>query len=156
MPTRVAPAEPLPADTLPTSLGSDVGFLLARASGAAVRALNVALEGTGLRARQFTVLRAVSQEGASQRLIADLLGMDASNVVTLIDDLERMRLVERHPDPRDRRTRVITATAEGRRLLATAEPLADQVNDRITAVLSAQERKTLTALVRRLVETVEP
>jgi DNA-binding MarR family transcriptional regulator len=49
--------------------------------------------------------------------LADLLGVDAPTVTRKIQQLERQRLVSRHPDPDDRRATRIKLTRDGRRIL---------------------------------------
>ena len=72
-----------------TALTDDVGFLLTRASGLAVRATNAALADVGLRVRQYSVLVLAddAQDGISQRDLAEVLGLDPSQVVALVDEL---------------------------------------------------------------------
>lgn len=53
--------------------------------------------------------------------LAEELGCDASNITQIIARLETRELVERHPDPADRRTRHITRTPAGDDLNAAFE-----------------------------------
>jgi DNA-binding MarR family transcriptional regulator len=50
----------------------------------------------------------------SMRAYAEDLSCDPSNVTGLVDRAERLGLVERVPDPLDRRVRMLTLTAKGR------------------------------------------
>src|SRR4051812_49921234 len=88
-----------------TGLTDDLGFLLTRASGLVVRATNAALVGVGLRVRQYSVLVLADDttDGISQRDLAEVLGLDPSQVVALVDELAAAGLVERRPSPTDRR-----------------------------------------------------
>ena len=84
------------------SIREDVVVLLARASGAALRTANAALEPFGFRARHYaTVKIAAEGGGVPQRQIGAVLGLDPSAVVALVDDLESLGLVSRQPDPDD-------------------------------------------------------
>src|SRR4051812_49112884 len=57
------------------------------------------------------VLRAVAEAGPlSQREISDLIGLDPSDLVGAIDIVERAGLVERQPDPEDRRRHAVMVT----------------------------------------------
>ncbi|HLX78685.1 MAG TPA: MarR family transcriptional regulator, partial [Acidimicrobiales bacterium] len=59
----------------------------------------------GLEPRHFALLRAVREyQGDSQQAIAERLGVPASTMVALIDQLERDGLLERVRHPSDRRT----------------------------------------------------
>jgi DNA-binding MarR family transcriptional regulator len=134
------------------TLGSDAGFLLARAGGKAIRTLNRALEESyGLRSRHYTVLMAVSEHGGlSQRELGDLLGIDPSAVVALIDDLSAAGFVRRDPHPEDRRTRLVMLTDTGHEAFTRATELAAQVEDTLLAPLAPEERATLVGLLRRI------
>ena len=58
-------------------------------------------------------------------------------------------LIDRKPDPEDRRRVVLTLTAEGRALVA-AMPSGHAISDRALAGLSEAERRSFLALLRRL------
>src|SRR6266567_550421 len=57
-------------------------------------------------------------EHGSQLALAQHLGVDRTVMTYLLDSLAEAGLVERRPDPADRRARRIVATARGRALLA--------------------------------------
>ncbi|HET9169037.1 MAG TPA: MarR family transcriptional regulator [Actinospica sp.] len=85
------------------------------------------------------------------RSIASRLGAEPSNVTAIVDRLESRGLVERGPDPADRRVRRVAATAAGRSVAAdlrarmpfAAEPVAR---------LTARQRETLHALLQQMLE----
>lgn len=101
----------------------DLGFLLSRASGVVAKSVSEALAPLGLRVRSYSVLAFATEEagGVNQRRLAALMGLDPSQVVALIDELESRGLVRRGSDPSDRRNKLIEATEEGRRLRRTAQ-----------------------------------
>lgn len=133
------------------TLASDAGFLLARAGGRAIRTLNRALESSSLRSRHYAVLMAVSEHGGlSQRELGELLGIDPSAVVALIDDLSSAGFVRRDPHPEDRRTRLVVLTDTGREAFTRATALATKVQDTLLAPLTPEERATLVDLLRRI------
>jgi DNA-binding MarR family transcriptional regulator len=63
--------------------------------------------------QQVELLR-VLDEPMSMRAYADDLACDPSNVTGLVDRAELLGLVERVPDPLDRRVRMLNLTAKGR------------------------------------------
>ena len=65
--------------------------------------------------QQVELLRMLDKP-VSMRAFAEDLLCDPSNVTGLVDRVERLGLVERVSEPRDRRVRVLTLTARGRRL----------------------------------------
>jgi len=132
-------------------LVDDTGFLLSRASAVAVRTTNTVLEPFGLRVRQYSLLLAVGENGGlSQRELAELLYLDPSQIVALLDELEVKGLVNRHPDPRDRRTRLIAATAEGVRVAVEAEVAVREAREQYLGKLDDDDRATLAALLGQI------
>lgn len=83
--------------------------------------------------------------------LAGALSCDASNVTGLVDRLESRGLIERRPSEQDRRVKVLSLTPLGARLRAA-------LLERMTAPpanlerLSAEERRALVKLLRRLIE----
>ena len=102
---------------------------------------------TGAQAR---VLALLSLEPLPMRHIARTLKCEPSNVTGIIDRLEARGLVERRPDPTDRRVKVAAATATGTR---TARRLRDSLGfaREPLAELSHAERTTLRDLLHRMV-----
>jgi DNA-binding MarR family transcriptional regulator len=139
-------------DMAAPALTDDLGFLLSRVSGAVVRATNAALAEEGLRVRQYSVLTLAcdTEEGMSQRGLAAVLGLDPSQVVALVDELVEAGLVERRPDPGDRRTRLVVATAAGHRTHARAATRAAAGVQEPLRPLSQEEQATLRALLSRV------
>lgn len=127
----------------------ELGFLLSRASGVVAKSASSALSPLGLRVRSYSVLAFVSEEaaGVTQRRLAGLVGLDPSQIVALVDDLEDRGLVKRGPDPADRRNKLITATGEGRRLRDEARRRIGEAQapyfDRLPPELVQNLRKTL-------------
>jgi len=134
-------------------LTDDVGYLLTRASGLVVRATNAALADVGLRVRQYSVLVLAddTRDGISQRDLAEVLGLDPSQVVALVDELAAAGLVERRPSPTDRRQRLVAATAQGVRVRRRADAAAAAGVQRQIGDLSAGEQQTLRGLLQRVV-----
>jgi MarR family transcriptional regulator, organic hydroperoxide resistance regulator len=142
-----------------SSLTDGVGFLLSRASGLLARIGNAALAPFGLRVRSYSVLLLACEaaDGISQRDLAGVLGLDPSQVVLLVDDLAAAGLVARRPSPTDRRTKLVAATDAGRSVRADAVAAISAAEDEHLTSLSADERRTLHALLRRVVgDAIDP
>ncbi|SHG16019.1 MarR family winged helix-turn-helix transcriptional regulator [Geodermatophilus nigrescens] len=135
------------------SLADDAGFLLSRASGLVVRGANAVLAEHGLRVRQYSVLSLAvdAADGISQRDLAGALGLDPSQVVGLVDELQAAGLVDRRPSPGDRRTRLVVATARGCEVRAAAAEGARADVRRQLGALTGAEQETLRALLARVV-----
>ncbi|GAB2669353.1 MarR family transcriptional regulator [Saccharopolyspora gloriosae] len=112
----------------PEPFAEDLGFLLSRASGVVAKLASAALSPLGLRVRSYSVLSFVAEGsgGVTQRRLADLVGLDPSQIVALVDELEDRDLVTRRPDPADRRNKRITATDDGHRLRDEARRRIDE------------------------------
>ncbi|WFE20601.1 MarR family winged helix-turn-helix transcriptional regulator [Solwaraspora sp. WMMD937] len=132
-------------------LGEDLSFLLARANALSLTAANSALAEHGLKARSFSVLAlAVHDTRPTQRELAEFLRLDPSQVVALIDDLEKRHLVERRTDPADRRANVLVATDAGRALFARAHESARAAEAGLLSGVTPEDRQRLARILRLL------
>lgn len=105
----------------------------------------------GLEPRQFGVLsRLATNEGKTQQAIAQLLGLNATRMVFLVDELERLGLAERRRNPADRRSHTLYLTDNGRQMLVRAQAVALAHEDDLGAPLSQTQRRQLTGLLRTL------
>lgn len=75
--------------------------------------------------------------------VAALLAMDRTTLTAALKPLERRGLVKASRDPADRRSRLLTLTAEGRELMARAVPLWEQTHRQVEATLPDQSPNTL-------------
>jgi DNA-binding MarR family transcriptional regulator len=74
----------------------------------------------GMSGNEAKVLLAVRpDQGTSMRVLAKLLGFDASNLTGLVDRLEGRRLVERQAEASDRRIKTVVLTDAGARTRET-------------------------------------
>ncbi|MFW0794402.1 MarR family winged helix-turn-helix transcriptional regulator [Gordonia sp. CPCC 205515] len=111
-------------------LEDDLGFLIARTSALLVKTTNRKLSSLGLKVRGYSALAAVCDEpdGITQRRLASDVGLDPSQIVALVDELESRDLVVRTTDPNDRRNKLILATDAGRELCGRARELTRDVS----------------------------
>ncbi|MER5930735.1 MarR family transcriptional regulator [Streptomyces sp. NPDC002054] len=98
---------------------------------------------------QAKLLGLLSLEPLPMRRLAEKLRCEPSNVTGIVDRLESRGLVERRPDPADRRVKLAAPTEEG---LATAEQLRESLDfaREPLAGLSTAERAVLRDLLRRM------
>ncbi|MET4592079.1 MarR family transcriptional regulator [Arthrobacter sp. 754] len=132
------------------SITNDMGFLLAKlhASGSVLN--NRALADFNLKERSYSVLiLADSGLEPTQRELADFLSLDPSQIVALVDDLEKRKLVVRAPGKQDRRAKTVTATKAGSKLLDEAGKAARSAEAQALERLSADEVATMKALLRK-------
>ena len=149
--SNAADAAVAPGSLRASALIDDLSFLLARANALSLASGNAALAPHGLRVRSYSVLVLAGGDARpSQRELAVFLRLDPSQVVSLVDDLQSRGLVERRPDPADRRANVVVATDAGLSLAAEARESARRAEEEAHAELSPEERLTLTTLLRSL------
>jgi DNA-binding MarR family transcriptional regulator len=104
-----------------------------RTSRAIVAAFDRALAPARLTGHQFNLMMTLALAGdLNVRSLADHLGMDATTVPRVAAPLRRQRLIASAVGT-DRRERVLTVTARGRRRLATALPLWEAQQRRVIA-----------------------
>jgi DNA-binding MarR family transcriptional regulator len=135
-----------------TPLAYEIEFLMVRVFVAGTRLVNRRLQQLGLSARSYAALAiACSGVPVRQRDLADLLELDPSQIVALVDELEKVGLVRREPDPGDRRIKAIMPTEQGLRMFAVARDLTGVAERESLAELDAAERDTLRRLLRKVV-----
>lgn len=103
---------------------------------------------TGAQAR---VLGLLSREPLPMRRIAERIRCEPSNVTGIVDRLEARGLVERRPDPADRRVKLAAATPDGRRTAELLRARLDFAREPLTRMAVA-DRAALRDLLRRLLE----
>lgn len=108
------------------------------------------LADVGLRPRHLralTILR--TSGGMTQQALATGLQMDRTNLVGLLNELEREDLVARRRAPDDRRRHIVELTEAGLERLCRAEGVLAVAEDEVLGVLDAEERETLYRLLAR-------
>lgn len=80
----------------------------------------------GLQLRDYIILSALDKTtGLTQIELGRVLGLDKTTLTSQLDRLERNGLIERRPDPRDRRARIPVITERGEALRSAAARSAD-------------------------------
>jgi DNA-binding MarR family transcriptional regulator len=117
------------------------------------RLVGEGLAADGLRRYHFTVLVALDEDGpTSQAALGRRLSIDRSDMVAVINDLERDGLVARERDDDDRRRNLIRLTPAGERALRRLDARIDEAQTALLEPLSAKERNELKRLLTRVVE----
>ena len=135
-----------------SALSEDLGWALGAVFRAYLKAAKGAFADVPGGARGYQVLAAAARSHPGSQLeLAQHLGVDRTVMTYLLDDLEGAGLIERRPDPADRRARRIQATAPGRELL---EGLALRLRTADQQVLAGlpddADRRAFRVLLRRL------
>jgi DNA-binding MarR family transcriptional regulator len=144
------PRTGLAGDKAPKSLA----FLLSQVGIFASAKFADAIEEIGLHPAWFRVLNVIdAAEGSSQHAIGEAIQAPPSRMVAIVDDLETRGLVERRPQPGDRRVRALFLTKEGRSILERGRKVAAEHEDRIAASLSKAEREKLVGLLQKIADS---
>jgi DNA-binding MarR family transcriptional regulator len=111
------------------------------------RHLAAMLQDLGLSASEGGTLWALAEASAPvpMREIARRLGCDPSNVTIISDKLEAAGLIERRPNPRDARARVLILTDDGRELWSRVQTRL--ARDSPIATLTVADRRQLSRLL---------
>ncbi|MCW2874747.1 MarR family winged helix-turn-helix transcriptional regulator [Actinacidiphila oryziradicis] len=88
----------------------------------------------------------------SQAALSERTGIYRSDMVGVLNELAERDLVERVPDPDDRRRNLITISTQGRRHLHRLDKVLDDLHDELLAPLSPAERDQLVRLLTRLLD----
>lgn len=131
-------------------MDKDLGVMLATLLRGYREAISPCLQNVPHGPRGYHTLREVAAgTQPSQVALAAHLGIDRTVMTYLIDDLAEAGLVERRPNPSDRRQRQVVATDDGARALAEACRQVRDIEDSLLGELTVAERDQLRALLAR-------
>jgi DNA-binding MarR family transcriptional regulator len=142
-----------PGETAPP-LGPPLISLLKHAHLALDGLTGRALAPLQINGRELAVLVVLNaHEPLSQQEAAGRLGVDRTTMVDLVDGLEQKNLVERRPDPADRRRNIVELTADGQHALREGGRAALAAESQFLTPLNSTEATRLTAVLQRLLAT---
>lgn len=129
---------------------SDLGWALGVVFRRYAKAAAAALDGVPGGPRGYQVL-AASGEGPKRQLdLAAQLDVDRTVMTYLLDDLEKAGLVQRRPDPADRRARLIVPTDQGVETLCDLERRLSAAEEEVLGSLEPGERSSFRQLLQRV------
>ena len=108
-------------------------------------------EAVGMSFGRARLIRRVAARPMSMSDLASMLGIERSNATTLVNDLEDQGLVIRKSDPDDRRTRLVVATREGKKIADRANQILRTPPEALNE-LSLRDLETL----QRLLSDADP
>jgi len=134
----------------PTGLDADLGWAIGVVFRSYVKAVDAVLSDLPGGPRGYQLLASAAHNLAgNQGLLAQQLGIDRTVLTYLIDDLEELDLVERRPDPADRRSRRVIATDKGRSVWTERQEALRHVERHLLTTLG-DEGPAFRALLQRL------
>jgi DNA-binding MarR family transcriptional regulator len=139
-----------PADP-PGTGQEDFAYLLVQLGFHLARQFGERLAPLGLEPRHAGMLtRLAAHEGLSQQALGELIGLNPTRMVFLVDELQQRGLVERRRNTADRRSYALYLTPQGRDMLRQIQASGSRHQDQIGASLTRAERIQLASLLRRL------
>lgn len=131
----------------------ELGELLMRVARDQRRRWRESLAPWDLSPHQARALRVVTErDGVRLSDLAGALHIAPRSATEVADGLQERGLVERTPDPGDRRAVVLRPTAEGRRVRAEVGRARAAVDEALLARLPAEDRATLARLLTALLD----
>ena len=107
------------------------------------------------RAQWIVLFRLREQEGLSQVDLADVLELQPISLVRLLDRLVEHGLLERRPDPRDRRANRLFLTKSGRRLVDDLDSLRDEIAGDVLRDVSDKHVESGLATLREVKDRIK-
>ncbi|MBC6459727.1 MarR family winged helix-turn-helix transcriptional regulator [Actinomadura sp. HBU206391] len=131
-------------------LNADLGWALGVVFRSYVKAVDALFSDLPGGPRGYQLLASAAHDLAgNQGLLSQQLGIDRTVLTYLIDDLEELGLVERRPDPADRRSRQVIATDKGRALWSQRQEALRHVEQHVLGALG-DDGPAFRALLQRL------
>jgi MarR family transcriptional regulator for hemolysin len=96
------------------------------------------------------LVRLEDNEGVSQARLAEVSEVDPMTMVRIVDRMEADGLLERRPDPEDRRARCLFLTAKGRSLLDEVWRLAEETRAEVFAGVARADREVFMKVLEQL------
>jgi MarR family transcriptional regulator, 2-MHQ and catechol-resistance regulon repressor len=138
------------------SSGAHLWLVLMKAHRTLARHAHLSIAAHDIGLSDFAILEALLHKGP---LLVSELGriaqLTSGAITTAVDRLASQQLVERTADASDRRARVVTLTREGRALITKIFSQHSANLDAASDGLTATERQTLIALLKKLGKTAE-
>lgn len=127
------------------------GFLLSETSRRYVLRFEQRARAISLTLPQCKVLvRLETNKGVSQTKLAEFVGVEPMTMVRILDRMEADGLIERRPDPEDRRARRLYLTRKAKPLLDQIWHLARLTRAEAFAGISRQEREGFIGVLERI------
>lgn len=132
-------------------MSDNIGFLIGDISRLIRRTFDERAREIGVTRPQWRVLTWLKRhEGINQSALADKLELDAMTLCRMVDRLQDAKLVERRPDPADRRAWRLFMSAKGLALSDQLAPIGEQLLEDAFTNMPNQDRERLHVLLELL------
>lgn len=141
---------------IPTTLLESPSFQLERLRRRTRDEVEAALSAKDTSLREYWVLTClVDADATSQSALCETLAIDASDMVRLIDALEKRNWVKRERDPKDRRRQIVAATKKGKNAHADLVEIVQAAEDRALDESTSKQLKHLRKLATSIIVAEE-
>jgi DNA-binding MarR family transcriptional regulator len=135
----------------PKDKRSDLAAMLAPLLRELIAAELPILEAHGVSMWAYTVLLALDRSPMrSQAALAEAIGADKTRIIPTLDELQERGYIERHPDPEDRRVRLLALTESGRAVKDAVQAAIQRGEERWLGTLPAAERRVFLRVLAQL------
>jgi len=126
------------------------GSLLHQVARDLATALERQLAPFDITAQQAALLLHAARQQSSPSQLMTVLGTDTAGMTKLLDRLEAKGLIERRPNPGDRRSVLIALTKDGQALVPRLGPVFGRVTGQLFTGFSPDEIGALAAMLQRM------
>jgi MarR family transcriptional regulator for hemolysin len=141
---------------LPQGLLRSPSFQLERLRRRTRTHVESALEAKKFNLREYWVLTyLVDGDAASQAELGEIIGVDRSDMVRLVDALEKRGLAKRDKDSKDRRRQIISVTKKGAKAQANLTPVVQEAEDKALDESTSKQLKHLKKLAKSIIAAEE-
>lgn len=110
----------------------------------------------GLTSSQWKVILALNLfDGLSQRELADRIYVDGSTLVPVIDKMEKNGLLERKPDPKDRRNNRLYLTKKSESIVDSIVEIILQLRKTFYKGLSKNDLESMRPRLKKMIDNAE-
>ncbi|GAA3914682.1 putative transcriptional regulator, MarR family protein [Amorphoplanes auranticolor] len=129
----------------------DLGAMVVRLGRALVAAERPVLAAHDLSMWGYIVLSALAdQPMRTQAALARAIGADKTRIIGTLDELQERALIEREPDPEDRRVRLLRLTPAGRQLYASVRTGIRAAEEQLLSELTPADKRVFLRVLQQL------
>lgn len=129
----------------------DLGAMFARITAQLIVAEKPILAAHDLSMWEYIALSELGRQPAqSQLALAKAIGYDKTRLIALLDAMEQRGLLQRTPDPTDRRARIVRLTTAGERLLKATRSEIRKMETRFLRPIQRDQRELLLTTLAEL------
>ncbi|MDD7582850.1 MarR family winged helix-turn-helix transcriptional regulator [Corynebacterium sp. 32222D000AT] len=142
--------------SIPTELLESPSFQLERLRRRTRDGVEAALSTKQTTLREYWVLTClVDSSATSQSSLSELLAIDASDMVRLLDSLEKRGWAKRERDPQDRRRQIVASTKKGAKAQKELAQLVDSAEEEALDSSTNKQLKHLRKLAKSIIAADE-